>query len=66
MYKYTTGKLSGYHAVRVIGWGVQDKVPYWLVTNSWNEDWGDKGIFKIIRGDDELLFEDFFSAGSVA
>jgi cathepsin B len=26
---------------------------YWLVANSWNEDWGEKGFFKIKRGSNE-------------
>lgn len=65
VYKYTIGKFHGYHVVRVIGWGVENKTPYWLATNSWNADWGDKGLFKIIRGDSEVLFEDFLSAGEI-
>lgn len=51
--------FSGLHAVRVLGWGVEKKcplpgggtadVPYWVAANSWGEDWGDKGYFKIAR-----------------
>lgn len=33
----------GGHAVRILGWGVEDGTPYWLVGNSWNTDWGDNG-----------------------
>lgn len=33
----------GGHAVRILGWGVEDGTPYWLVGNSWNTDWGDSG-----------------------
>jgi cathepsin B len=32
-----------------MGWGVDNNVPYWLVANSWNPHWGDKGFFKILR-----------------
>lgn len=39
------------HAVRIIGWGTEFGVDYWLVTNSWNNTWGMKGLFKIIVGD---------------
>lgn len=38
-----TGDIMGGHAIRILGWGVEDGVPYWLVANSWNTDWGDKG-----------------------
>nr|WAM46959.1 cathepsin B [Colaphellus bowringi] len=53
----------GSHAVRVLGWGVENDVPYWLAANSWNEDWGDKGLFKIIRGGKVKFFEQGMVAG---
>ncbi|VEN46127.1 unnamed protein product [Callosobruchus maculatus] len=57
-------KYLGDHAVRVIGYGVEDdKYPYWLVTNSWNDHWGDKGLFKIMRGNNECNFEHDIVAG---
>jgi len=28
-----------------------EKVDYWLLRNSWSEDWGDKGYFKVARGE---------------
>uniref|UniRef100_A0A1B6E818 Peptidase C1A papain C-terminal domain-containing protein n=1 Tax=Clastoptera arizonana TaxID=38151 RepID=A0A1B6E818_9HEMI len=63
VYQYTTGEYLGGHAVKVIGWGVEKKVPYWLVANSWNTDWGDNGFFKIKRGSDDCSFEDDLSGG---
>jgi cathepsin B len=24
----------------LMGWGVENGTPYWLVANSWNMDWG--------------------------
>lgn len=51
------GKSKGHHAVKVIGWGVENGTDYWLVANSWNEQWGDKGHFKIRRGTNECGFE---------
>nr|ADK46902.1 cathepsin B [Radopholus similis] len=49
----------GGHAVRIVGWGVDGptKVPYWLVANSWNTDWGEDGYFRIRRGTDESYIE---------
>ena len=38
------------HAVRILGYGVEDGVKFWTVANSWNDTWGDKGTFKILRG----------------
>jgi len=51
VYKYTTGKELGGHAVKIVGWGTESGQDYWLVANSWNSGWGDKGYFKIALGD---------------
>uniref|UniRef100_G1TBY1 Cathepsin B n=1 Tax=Oryctolagus cuniculus TaxID=9986 RepID=G1TBY1_RABIT len=48
VYQHTTGDIMGGHAIRILGWGEENGVPYWLVANSWNTDWGDKGFFKIL------------------
>ncbi|XP_074038847.1 cathepsin B-like [Leptinotarsa decemlineata] len=63
VYQYVAGQYEGGHAVRVLGWGVENGTPYWLVANSWNEDWGDNGLFKIIRGTNECYFEQAIVAG---
>jgi len=51
--------------VKMIGWGVEGGVKYWLVANSWNTDWGDNGYFKIIRGIDECGIESELVAGEM-
>jgi len=65
VYKHTSGDFLGGHAIKILGWGVDDttQTPYWLVANSWNEDWGDKGFFKILRGSDECGIESSIVAG---
>jgi len=63
VYHHVTGAAEGGHAVKIIGWGVEGGVDYWLVANSWNPDWGDKGFFKIRRGKDDCGFEGDISAG---
>jgi cathepsin B len=63
VYHHIWGSLVGGHAVKVIGWGVEDDTPYWLVANSWNETWGMNGLFKIIRGTNDCDFESSIVAG---
>ncbi|KAK9887120.1 hypothetical protein WA026_020568 [Henosepilachna vigintioctopunctata] len=63
VYQHVIGGYEGGHAVKIIGWGLEDDIPYWLVANSWNEDWGEKGYFKMLRGSDECSFEDSIVAG---
>lgn len=40
VYKHTTGSLEGGHAVKILGWGVENGEDYWLVANSWSPAWG--------------------------
>merc|ERR1712217_726424 len=40
------------HAVKIIGWGTMEGKPYWLIENSWGEDWGEHGYAKVIAGGD--------------
>lgn len=46
VYQHVTGEMMGGHAVRILGWGVENGTPYWLVGNSWNTDWGDNGEWR--------------------
>ncbi|KZC09063.1 PREDICTED: uncharacterized peptidase C1-like protein F26E4.3 [Dufourea novaeangliae] len=55
---------SGYHSVRIIGWGEESSrhypsVKYWLVVNSWGRQWGEDGLFRIQKGTNECEIESF-------
>ena len=43
VYKHVTGSVLGRHAVKLLGWGVENGTKYWLLANSWNTDWGENG-----------------------
>ena len=59
-------KFSGYHTIKIVGWGVEDgseEEPnkgskYWIIENSWGEDWGQNGYAKIAEGQN-LFFEQY-------
>eukprot|EP00128_Syssomonas_multiformis_P010099 Colp12_sorted_trinity150504_noHs@8131 len=63
VYQHVTGSSLGGHAIKILGWGTENGVDYWLVMNSWNPTWGDKGFFKIRRGVNECGIEGQISAG---
>jgi cathepsin B len=67
---YTKGdevaRFSGFHAIKIIGWGVEsgnENEPnkgnkYWIIQNSWGDDWGEGGYAKVSMGQ-ELMFDQY-------
>lgn len=53
VYKHVTGKMAGGHAVTIVGWDDADNA--WIVKNSWSENWGENGYFRIDYDDDSAL-----------
>lgn len=61
--KITSAHRTSYHSVRIVGWGEERRwrgtVKYWIAANSWGEDWGENGYFRILRGTNECEIETF-------
>ena len=59
-------RFSGFQAVKIVGWGVEsgsEMEPnkgnkYWIIQNSWGDDWGNEGYAKISHGQ-ELMFDQY-------
>ncbi|PIO69116.1 papain family cysteine protease [Teladorsagia circumcincta] len=63
--QHTAGKATGAHAVKIIGWGKEENTPYWIIANSWHNDWGENGFFRMIRGINDCGIEGHVAAGLV-
>uniref|UniRef100_A0A224YBP3 Cathepsin B n=1 Tax=Rhipicephalus zambeziensis TaxID=60191 RepID=A0A224YBP3_9ACAR len=63
VYQRHSNTFCGYHVIRIVGWGTENGVKYWLAANSWSPNWGDGGYFKILRGSNECKIEQYVEAG---
>ncbi|GIY49909.1 tubulointerstitial nephritis antigen-like [Caerostris extrusa] len=56
-------RQQDWHSIRIIGWGEDTvdgkRIKYWLCANSWGEEWGESGYFRIVKGQDECSIEMF-------
>jgi hypothetical protein len=53
----------GGHAIEIVGWGEKNGKDFWIIKNSWGEEWGDKGYFKMIRGYNNCEIEENVISG---
>lgn len=48
---------GGGHAVEIVDYGTENGLDYWVVKNSWGPEFGEKGYFRIRRGQNDLTIE---------
>jgi cathepsin B len=58
LYEYAYGDIVGYHVTKLIGWGKLNGTEYWQAVNTWGVNWGEKGLFKIPMGVNEVGIEE--------
>lgn len=59
VYKKSAGaKPRGWHAVMLVGWGEEKDGKYWLVQNSWGTNVGERGMWKMLRGTNDVRMEE--------
>jgi len=65
IYKHTSGRQLGGHAVTLEGYGVDPATgtKFWIIKNNWNSSWAEAGYFRIVRGVDNCGIESGANAG---
>lgn len=57
IYVHTAGDQEGGMDTKIIGWGVDNGVPYWLCVHQWGTDFGENGLVRFLRGVNEVNIE---------
>lgn len=54
----------GGHCVEIVGYNNSAPIPYWIVKNSWNANWGINGFFYIAMSTAKVNFEKYVLTGT--
>nr|AAZ23596.1 cysteine protease [Leishmania aethiopica] len=47
------------HGVLLVGYNMTGEVPYWVIKNSWGENWGEKGYVRVTMGVNACLLTEY-------
>jgi C1A family cysteine protease len=57
LFDYGTSWKKVEHSVTLVGYGETEGIKYWIAANTWGEDWGEGGFFRIQRGENAFGIE---------
>jgi cathepsin B len=58
------GPQVGGHAISIVGWGEEHGKKFWWIKNSWGENWGINGYFRMVRGTNNCEIEENVMTGA--
>ena len=54
------------HSILLVGYGEENGVKYWIGMNTWGEQWGENGFFRILRGENDCNIETMGDAARIS
>ena len=52
-----TGDTNLVHEISIVGFGEEDGKKFWVARNSWGQAWGESGLFRVVRGTNNIGIE---------
>nr|XP_033776468.1 cathepsin L1-like [Geotrypetes seraphini]XP_033776469.1 cathepsin L1-like [Geotrypetes seraphini]XP_033776471.1 cathepsin L1-like [Geotrypetes seraphini]XP_033776472.1 cathepsin L1-like [Geotrypetes seraphini] len=53
------------HAIVIVGYGTEDGQDYWIIRNSWGEEWADGGYAKFLRNENHCFIGEEVSTADI-
>lgn len=54
------------HSIVLVGYGIENGIEYWVIRNSWGDDWGEQGYMKVRKGKNLMNIESLGQSAKVS